>query len=208
MDHEVATKTHAVERYLLGEMPASERDAFEEHYFTCVECGDEIRSASELMQDLKGALRELPSPSPKSSSPGWFSWLKLPALVPTFAAFALLAVVGYQNLAVLPDLEAPRSMGSPTILDGRTRGDAPSLRAGEPLRFLTAVESTAALRLYAEVTDASGSAARHGEVAAPGGEHPLDVYFPGKLAEGRYQLVIRETKGGRELARSAFDVIR
>jgi hypothetical protein len=208
MDHEVATQTHAVERYLLGEMPASERDAFEEHYFSCAECGDEIRSASGFVHDMKAALRELPSPSPKASSPGWFSWLKPPVLVPTFAAFALLAVVGYQNLAVLPDLEAPRSMGSATILDGRTRGDAPSLRLGEPLRFTTAVEPAAASRLYVEVTDASGSAVRRGEVAAPGSDRSLDVYFPGKLAEGRYQLVIRENKGGRELAHSAFDVIR
>jgi anti-sigma factor RsiW len=204
MDHKVAITTHAVERYLLGEMPVSERDAFEEHYFECAECGNEVRSGSDLMRDMKAALRD--SPAPKASSPGWFSWLKPPVLVPTFAAFALLAVVGYQNLAVLPDLEAPRSMGSPTILDGRTRGDAPSLRAGEPLRFLTAVEGAAASRLYVELTDASGSAVRHGEVAAPGGDRPLDVFFPGKLAEGRYQLVVREGKGGREIARSAFDV--
>jgi hypothetical protein len=212
MDHEVAIKTHAVERYLLGEMPASERDEFEEHYFLCAQCGDEIRSASELRRDMKAALHEKPvSPAtatlPRTSSPGWFSWLKPPVLVPTFAAFALLAVVGYQNLAVLPDLEAPRSMGSPTILDGRTRGDAPSLRAGDPLRFVTAVEPGAPSRLYVELTDSSGSAVRRGEVAAPAGDHPLDVYFPGKLTEGRYQLIVRESKGGRELARSTFDVV-
>ena len=67
---------------------------------------------------------------------------------------------------------------------------------------------TTTAELTGRVTDASGSAVRRGEVAAPCADRSLDVYFPGKLAEGRYQLVIRENKGGRELARSAFDVIR
>src|SRR5438132_7810886 len=58
MDHEVATQTHAVERYLLGEMPSSERDLFEEHYFSCADCGEEVRSASALMRDMKDALRD------------------------------------------------------------------------------------------------------------------------------------------------------
>lgn len=206
MDHEVVIKTHAIERYLLGEMPDTERDAFEEHYFVCAECGDGVRSASALLRDMKSVLGELPAP--KASSAGWLSWLRTPALVPTFAAFALLAIVGYQNLAVMPALQAPRSMGAPTILDGRTRGDAPSLHGGDPLRFVTAVEPTTASRLYVEVTDGSGSAVRHGDVAAPGGDRSLDVYFPGKLAEGRYQLVVRDGKAGRELARSTFDIVR
>src|SRR5262245_30364617 len=112
MDHEVAAKTHAVERYLLGDMPATERDAFEEHYFTCVECAEGVRSGSELTHDLKALLQEHPS-RPQVSPPSWSSWLRAPVLVPSFAALALAFVVGYQNLAVLPDLEAPRSMSSP-----------------------------------------------------------------------------------------------
>src|SRR5512146_603736 len=111
MDHEVAAKTHAIERYLLGEMPTSERDAFEEHYFMCAECAEEIRAASTLMRDMKEELREFRA-APKSSSPGWLSWLRPPVLVPTFAALLLAVTVGYQNTVVLPDLKAPRSMGA------------------------------------------------------------------------------------------------
>jgi hypothetical protein len=98
-------------------------------------------------------------------------------------------------------------MSTPTILDGLTRGDAPSLRFGEPLRFLTAVQGAAPARLFVELTDPAGAAARSGEVAAPTAGRPLDVYFPGTLAPGRYQLIVRAGKGGQELARSAFDVV-
>ena len=206
MDHEVAAKTQAVERYLLGEMPATERDAFEEHYFSCAECAEEVRSGSELTRELKAALQELPS-RPQASPPSWSSWFRIPSMVPTFAALALAVVVGYQNLAVLPDLEAPRSMASGVILDGRTRGDIPSLKFGDPLRFLTAVEGPVAPGLFVEIANPSGSAVRSGEVSAPAPGRPLDVYFPGTLATGRYQLVVRAGKGGQELARSGFDVI-
>jgi len=205
MDHEVAAKTQAVERYLLGEMPASERDTFEEHYFSCAECAEEVRSGSELRRELKAALRELPS-RPQVSSPGWFSWFRMPALVPTFAAVVMAVVVGYQNLAVLPDLEAPRSMTSAVILDGRTRGDVPAIPSGQPLRFLTAVEGAVPARLFVELADRAGSAVRHGEIAAPSAGRPLDVYFPGTLSTGRYQLIVRAGKGGQELARSVFEV--
>lgn len=206
MDHEVAAKTHAIERYLLGEMPGSERDAFEEHYFACAECAAEIRSASELTREMKAALRDLQSRR-KASPPGWLSWFRAPVLVPTFVALSLAIVVGYQNLAVLPDLEAPRSMASALILDGRTRGDAPQLKIGAPLRFTTAVDGAASARLRVEILGSSGSAVRKGEVAAPGSGSALDVYFPGRLSAGRYELVVRDGEGGKELAMSAFEVI-
>jgi hypothetical protein len=206
MDHEVAAKTHAVERYLLGEMPATERDAFEEHYFSCAECAEGVRSGSQLTRDLKAALQELQS-RPQASSPSWSSWLRMPVLVPTFAAFALAFVVGYQNLAVLPDLEAPRSMSAPIPLDGITRSSVPSVRAGAPLRFQTAVESSSSTKLYVELSNSSGSIVRSGQVAAPAPGLALDVFFPGTLAAGRYHLVVRPAKGGPELTRSVFEVV-
>jgi anti-sigma factor RsiW len=207
MDHEVAANTHAVERYLLGEMPASERDSFEEHYFACAECAKDVRSGSELTRDLKFVLREFPSHT-QVSSPSWSSWFRMPVMVPSFAALVLAVVVGYQNMAVLPDLEAPRSMTPPVTLDGRTRGDVPSLRAGEPLRFLTAVEGAAAAPLRVEVLNPAGSALRRGEVAAPSEGRPLDVYFPGSLSAGRYDLVVRAGKNGKELTRSTFEIVQ
>lgn len=207
MDHEVAAKTHAVERYLLAEMPSSERDAFEEHYFSCAECAGEVRSASLLVGDLKAVAREAQL-RPQALSPSWSSWFRIPALVPTFAAAVLAVVVGYQNLVVLPDLEAPRSMTSAVILDGRTRGDVPSIKSGDPLRFLTAVEGPAPARLFVELSDPAGSAVRRGEIAAPASGRPLDVYFPGTLSAGRYHLIVRAERGGRELARSVFEVVK
>jgi hypothetical protein len=205
MDHEVASTTHAVERYLLGEMPTTERDAFEEHYFACPECAEEIRSASATVRDMKHVLRDLKS-TRKTSSPGWLSWLKPQVMVPAFAALSLALVVGYQNAVVMPDLKAPRSMGAPIILDGLTRAAGPTLRTGDPLRFTTAIEPGGGERVFVELMRDSGTVARSGDVAAPQPGKPLDVYFPGTLAAGRYTLVVRDRPRGKELARSSFDV--
>ena len=71
---------------------------------------------------------------------------------------------------------------------------------------ITAVDGVDAPRLWVELTSSSGTIVRGGEVSTPVPDRPLDVYFPGSLTAGRYQLVVRERKGGKELARSAFDV--
>jgi len=42
MDHETAVKTGATERYLLGELTGEDRDRFEEHYFMCPECAEDV----------------------------------------------------------------------------------------------------------------------------------------------------------------------
>ena len=44
---------HASERYLLDEMSQDERDQFEEHYFSCVECADEVRAVFAFADNAK-----------------------------------------------------------------------------------------------------------------------------------------------------------
>ena len=48
MDHLQAVNTLAIERYLLDEMPREERDSFEEHFFSCVECAEDARVAATM----------------------------------------------------------------------------------------------------------------------------------------------------------------
>jgi hypothetical protein len=205
MNHEVAQKTQAVERYLLGEMPLEERDAFEAHYFICQECAEDVRTASALTRDVRHALRK---GIPRRES-AWAAWLKWPTLVPAGAAMFLALVVGYQNLAVLPELKAPQAIGAAVILDGQTRSGVPRVTAGSPLRFQMGVDGvTAAGQLRVELDAAAGRAIEAGKVPAPAAGQPLDVYFPGTLDPGRYAVVVREDPGGREVARSSFEVVK
>jgi|ERR1041385_3994427 hypothetical protein len=58
MTHDQATKEQATERYLLGELPENERDAFEEHYFECAVCADDVRAASTMVDTMRVSARQ------------------------------------------------------------------------------------------------------------------------------------------------------
>ena len=58
MTHKDAVDTTAVERYLLGEMSDTDRLMFEEHYFSCAECAEELRSAASMLEGARSGLAE------------------------------------------------------------------------------------------------------------------------------------------------------
>ena len=58
MTHENALETMAAERYLLDEMSEVERHTFEEHFFDCSECAEEMRLGSRLRNDARAVFPE------------------------------------------------------------------------------------------------------------------------------------------------------
>jgi hypothetical protein len=58
MDHETAVQLQAAERYVLDEFSPKERVDFEEHFFGCPGCADEVRSATILAANTKVVLKE------------------------------------------------------------------------------------------------------------------------------------------------------
>jgi hypothetical protein len=156
MEHQQAVQNLAVESYLLGEMSPRERDAFEEHFFECSLCGEDVRAAAQFMEDARKILgaripgeeagaddrltgRHLPGSSQTAKkpgegrTPGWLVWLK-----PQFAApalVALLVLVGLQSLRIIPDLRrqleeagAPQVVTS-VVLRRAVRGDSTTVAA-------------------------------------------------------------------------------
>ncbi|HEY6351193.1 MAG TPA: hypothetical protein VI636_17455 [Candidatus Angelobacter sp.] len=60
MNHEFAIGSKAAERYVLGEMNEAERDAYEEHFFSCAVCAEEVKATDELLCTIRQAI---PGPS-------------------------------------------------------------------------------------------------------------------------------------------------
>jgi hypothetical protein len=56
MTHQQAVDRHAVERYLLDEMPEIERYAFEEHLFDCEMCADDVRIGAVMREGVEAGL--------------------------------------------------------------------------------------------------------------------------------------------------------
>ncbi|HEX6084598.1 MAG TPA: zf-HC2 domain-containing protein [Thermoanaerobaculia bacterium] len=50
MEHTQALEMHAPDRYVLGQLSAAEADAFEEHYFDCPACADDVRLGMSIME--------------------------------------------------------------------------------------------------------------------------------------------------------------
>ena len=145
MEHERAIQNLAVESYLLGEMSPSERESFEEHYFECAVCAEDLRAASQFMEDAKDILagaearsavpaRTSESPAPKQSGWGWLGWLRPQAAAAMIAA--LVVIMGVETFSTIPGLrrqvdefETPRIVKS-IVLRPVTRGDASTVLAG------------------------------------------------------------------------------
>lgn len=95
MDHDLVIKNNTTERYLLGELTDAERDSFEEHYFECPACAEDLRCGDEFIQHAIDEFRtgetSVPEPvvSPVPPVPaGRPIWMKL---VP-MGAFAVVLV--------------------------------------------------------------------------------------------------------------------
>lgn len=232
MEHERAVRNLAVESYLLGEMTPGERDAFEEHYFECGICAEDVRTASQFIEDAKGILGSdrsyVPAPAPgreirEPRSPGWnwAAWLQPQFAVALVAVFGIVAAV--ETFSTIPGLKrqvseisAPRPVRS-MVLRPQTRGASTVLtvRQGEPvLLTLDGLElppgPSSRLQFVVKSDGDRDVLAFSGEY--PGIDEPVIVSFPKMdLPAGSYVLHVELTSpagSARELGRYPFELKR
>ncbi len=177
MTHEEAVMTMASERYLLDEMADTERDAFEEHYFTCPECAEEVRSGERMrvrVRDVCAAdAARWKAPVPFVPRRAASVWRAPTILLPWAAAAVLLIAVGYQSLVVMPHLRglnATQALATITLRPA-SRGEVPvvALQPGSAFVPLS-LEINAdpgVDRLAYTVQDDRGTTLASGETARP-----------------------------------------
>jgi hypothetical protein len=214
MDHEQATSMHAAERYLLKELSPEQTTDFEEHYFECVDCADEVRSAFAFADNAKSvqsqhARSETERTALAQSRPrvSWLERLWRTVLKPDFglaiaapvAAVLLLGFTLYQQALVIPrlqrDLETltqPRVV--PTIFaHAATRGEDPVVEIGENDRFfqlILDINATVPVSSYlCKVYDESSTLRFAVPAPAPSGGGALNLLLPASgLNAGRYTI--------------------
>jgi hypothetical protein len=131
MDHLEAKRLHAAEKYVLGELTADQRDAYEEHYFDCAECAEDVKATLTFVSAGREVFREDPVPSavaPKELAPRsrWTSWFRPMIAIPAMAV--LLLAVGYYSRTSKPQVGVITAPGQ-TILSSPSFG----LRGGDRL---------------------------------------------------------------------------
>jgi hypothetical protein len=225
MDHIEAVNHQAVERYLLGQMPEAEIDAFEKHFFECGTCAEEVESGVLFQENTRAAFPPIPKQAP-AAKPNWLSnrlsqWWSSPAFAAPALAAGLLAVTTiYQAGFVIPALRqqiaqahAPQSLLAFALRSG-TRGEASQQNR------ITVPAATTSFLIDLDLTDTSfpsyrcdlysdsGTALFSIDSPAPPLDSPLNLLIPvTRLKPGVYTLKVRGMRGslpGPEIAHYTF----
>jgi hypothetical protein len=204
MTHERAVNTMASERYLLEEMSELERHAFEEHFFSCVDCADDVRTAELMRAGTREAGRTEPIAFRPRTRPQW------KVVVPWAAAASLALAVGYQSISA-PPTDMAYAL-EPVTLRPTSRGTDAVIRLGSDDRSVAlAVEANppagAAEWIY-QLRDTDGRQVAAGRAPLPAPGTPLLLVVPASTlrAPGKYILSLRDREGAPSIADYHFEV--
>jgi hypothetical protein len=224
MDHKQAVATMAVEKYLLDEFDSGEKEAFEEHYFSCHDCAEELKATVALLERGRELFahdpmsiverapestlaEKLPENAPakpdRAGRPGhndWFGWLRPAIAAPAMAL--LLLVVAVQNLYQVPALEhamnAPEVLPSAYLPVGSMKGDEHVVLARRGEQFLLTIDlsddSNAARAV--DLYDVAGRKKWSLAVPENAPKGSLTLRMPGSLPAGSYSLVVGGAEAG------------
>ncbi len=227
MNHAEAADTGAVERYLLGQLSASESEEFERHFFDCSKCARDLRAAAAFEENARAVFleerpKEVPSGEEMSdlaeARPSVWAWLwRRPwAVAPVVATAVLACAVAYQMFIVIPGLRrqlsealAPQAVTS-NVLPPISRGESRALEVPSGGRFYAIYMDPAWGESFASyvctVQDESGATKFSVRLPAPPVGKPIQILMARSLLpSGRYAVVIsnaaEDGKPQAELAR-------
>jgi hypothetical protein len=209
---------------LLNEMSDTDRDAFEEHFFDCQDCADDLRTGAAMLQGARAGFAGTATagrtfsgaatrPSRTVTSPVWYRSAALP-----WAMAATLAIVaGYQGLVVVPALRVGRDAGpialAPVTLRPESRGAEPVVtppQGGGPVSLAIEIsDPPQGAEIAYELIDSNGRRIVTGRAAAPAAGTPLLLLLPSWTVVGpmHYILSVHDAApAGRSLGEYRFVV--
>jgi anti-sigma factor RsiW len=210
MSHDQAVSSQAAERYVLGELTPSERDAFEGHFFDCAVCFEQV----ELGAQFLGRAREVLDREPE---PGWLAGmlgdLRRPAPVFVSAMLLCAIAIGVHQQSVISTARAPR-VEERYVLTAAVKGEGAakpisvSRRSGLSLGLEFQRQPQFA-SYQAEIIDAAGKS-RFQLPLTESNRDIASIGLPANVLEaGTYSMVVQGvTKDGAktEIRRGAFDL--
>jgi len=209
MDHSEAVRLQAAEKYVYGELPKGQREEYEEHFFDCFACAEELKMTVAFMESSRHVVREdarqtavdkrlALAPAAKGS---WVGWLRPAFAIPVLAA--LLLFIGYQNGVTIPSLKQASSRAvsaevvrSFSLLAVGSRGEgSSSLTIGvgpqEDFGLDVDMPGNSSSGYLCEIRDESGQVRFTLPVSAEAAKRSVHVNIPGgSLQPGKYSFVI------------------
>lgn len=203
MDHQDVVRRGAIEKYLLGEIPQPERDEFEQHFFDCRECAEEVRTTAAFLAGAKTELRRshIAQPARAAAKKPWAHILRRPAVaVPAFAV--LLLIIAYQYFVMLPhvagardELKSPQILAALSLNVGNDRGAVPTapMPNGQPLLLSVDIPTAQRFSSYTCVLVApSGAVVWRLPLSATQAKDAVAISVPSGLLEpGSFRLLVQ-----------------
>jgi hypothetical protein len=205
MTHQEAVDTLATERYLLDDMSDTDRPAFEEHFFSCEICADDLRLAAAMLQGAKAGFANQSSADrvvpmvrkPPVRNQAWYRSVALP-----WAAAATLALAtAYQSFWVVPSLrrDAQPVALAPVTLRPASRGAeaiVPRASGTAPVALALEVNEPVTGELAWNLSSADGRRIVEGRAAAPAPGTPLLLLMPSWTLVGPMHYILSVHEAG------------
>jgi hypothetical protein len=218
MEHAQAVEIKAVERYLLGEIAPSTREEFEEHFFDCKECSEDLRIGTLFLDTSKEVLATDPVLGRARNTPRQrFQWFR-----PQYAlaaCMALLAVICYQNFVLIPKLRissSPQTLALFSLAGLGARDVSEAVIAPEhtkPYVLFVDIPAEESFSNYrCEILAQDGSKVLSIDVSAANAKQPVPIFVPPSLLKpDSYRLVILGRSGDektsyREIEHQSFQI--
>jgi hypothetical protein len=211
--HQEAVKNLMAERYLLGELNAGEREAYEEHLFSCDTCFEQVKAGTEFVSHLRRM-----GPEPVTVAPGFMARLMTSLRQPlTIVACALLACVSglsvYQR-GIISGLRQAQVTQHLILTDGAKAGGMKQLAIPANSRFFVDIQLAQDENFSSyegEVLNESKHRVDPFSISAEDTKETIDILIDsGKMGFGDYLLVVNGlSPDGRktEVTRYKFKVL-
>jgi hypothetical protein len=213
----------AAEQYLLGELTGDLREQYEEHFFSCHECAEEVKVGVAFVGGAREVLgsenffRVPPAPA-KTDVQGWFAMLFRPAFaVPAMAI--LLAIVSYQNAILIPRMKkdisqtnAPQALASFSLIRENSRGGAPStiiVPPNKPFGLYLDIPPGNFSSYICEMETESGTPEISLRLSQQEATETVQLLIPaGRLGPGRHILIVNGLGGSPGINGEGMEVVR
>jgi hypothetical protein len=179
MTHMQAVRSGAAERYLLDEMSEVERHAFEEHYFACMECAEDVRAGALMRDGVKTGMLEGRAAGVVKFEPRRHSRASI--VLPWAVAATLAVAIGYQSLTPNRGSLAGLEALAPVTLRPASRGAEATVSLRPGARAVTLAPDVMVdgpAELAYELRTTSNKIVASGRMAAPAPGTPLLMLVP------------------------------
>ena len=208
IDHQDAVRSLMAERYLLGELNAGEREAYEEHLFSCDACFEQVKAGTEFVGHLRrmGADEQVVDGAP-SRWPQFLRGLVRPAPVFALAACMLAGASLYQNMITIQMLKAPQVESRYMVTEASRGNSVIKTQRHSRIRLAAEIDRTKEFVSYeAQIQSADGNVKYTVPSLQPSQDTIEFSLYAGTLQPGKYVLVVygRDGDSRQELAHNPF----